>query len=137
MSGGRAAWVGAGLLMVGCNAWEEAVVPVGTFSWEDDAAFVIDIDTEAGTLMSGDTTYALTLLPKADWLVGCPTNFGGTRTETWSLSPEVFEVGEVSISGATLSAECGRTPLIYPADLVTDVLIDESSELVLTFLATE
>lgn len=137
MSGVRAAWIGAGLLMVGCNAWEEAVVPVGTFSWENDAAFVIDIDTEAGTLTSGDTTYELSLLPKADWLLGCPTNFGGTRTEAWSLSPEVFELGEASISGATLSAVCGTAPLIYPADLATDGRIDESSDVVLTFLRTE
>ena len=122
----------------GCVSFTDGFVSSGSFVWSEDATVQITVDAEAGTLTSGDTTYELELLPKGEWLIGCPTMFTSVRTEAWALAPGTFEVGEgeLSITDATISAECGGWPIMYSAALASDGFLD-GDESVMYFLPSE
>ena len=79
------------LVLGGCIRFTDGFVSSGSFVWSEDPTVQITVDVEARTLISGDTTYELELLPKDAWLIGCPTSFSSVRTEAWSLTPSTFQ----------------------------------------------
>lgn len=126
------------LLLVSCKIqYSDVPVPSGEFWLDGNASFTITIDTEAKTLVAStqgeETTYTLDPLPKEDGLLGCFTNSSAARTEAWTISPSTFKIGDSTIENATLSAFCGGSPLIYPAELAVDGDLDDNSTQVLSF----
>ena len=112
------------LVLLACDA-DVATLADGRYPYHSIQGDFADADLPGGlalTLSAGTVTIRsdegdiveaeLDVLPRAEWLTGCPTNFAATDLET-ALLPAEFSVGALDWSSPLVVAGCGGADAVY------------------------